>query len=68
MFSYPASIEEPCSTSDLDYIHADDKVIGRFSKAISFRTVSYEPGRYERAELLKFQQFLVKGEYLVHLN
>lgn len=61
-FSFFKVADKPCQTSDEDYINADEKVLARFSQALRFKTVSWEVGVYDEEELLKFQQFLLKGE------
>ncbi|XP_074609923.1 N-fatty-acyl-amino acid synthase/hydrolase PM20D1-like [Acropora palmata] len=50
----------PCLPSDLDYITADETMKRRFQKAITFQTISYQPGNYNRTELSKFLQYLLK--------
>ena len=62
MFSHKPVASDPCMPSDLDFIHADDTVITRFQKAISFETISYSAGNYNRQDLLKLQQFIFKGK------
>ena len=52
----------PCLPSDLDYITANETMKRRFQKAITFQTISYQPGNYNRTELSKFLRFLLKGE------
>lgn len=62
-FSFPKTVHKPCQASDEDFILADDKILRRFSEAIRFRTVSRDVGDYDREELLKLQNFLLKGKY-----
>lgn len=62
MFSNQPTAAVPCKPSDLDFIHADDVVQKRFQTAISFETVSYDIGNYNREELYKFLQFILKGK------
>ena len=62
IFSHHPTAAVPCLPSDLDYIHADDTVKKRFQKAITFQTVSYDVGNYNRAELYKFLQFILEGK------
>jgi len=59
MFSHHPTASVPCQPSDLDYIHADETVKKRFQKAITFETVSYDVGNYNREELYKFLQFIL---------
>ncbi|XP_031566346.1 N-fatty-acyl-amino acid synthase/hydrolase PM20D1.2-like isoform X2 [Actinia tenebrosa] len=59
-FSFPKTVHKPCQASDDDFIHADDNVLGRFSQAIRFRTIARGDGDYDRQELLKLQNFLLK--------
>lgn len=62
MYSNQPKAAVPCKPSDLDFIHADDPVQKRFQKAITFETVSYDVGNYNRGELYKFLQFVLKGK------
>lgn len=62
MFSNQPTAAVPCKPSDLDFIPADDAVKKRFQTAITFETVSYDIGIYNREELYKFLQFILKGE------
>ena len=64
MLSYQQTAAAPCKPSDLDYIHADDAVRKRFQTAITFETVSYDIGNYNREELYKFLQFILKGKQM----
>ena len=66
MFSHDTAVKDPCTPTDVDYISANEEVIRRFSKGISFRTVSYDAGNYERDELFKFQKFILEGECKEH--
>ena len=61
-FSHHPTASVPCLPSDLDYINADETVIKRFQKAITFETVSYDVGIYNRGELHKFLQFILEGK------
>lgn len=62
MFSYRPVAAVPCLPTDLDYIHADEAARKRFQKAITFKTVSYDVGNYNRQELRKFLQFVLEGK------
>lgn len=66
MHSYQPKAAVPCKPSDLDYIHTDDAVQKRFQTAITFETVSYDVGNYNRKELHKFLQFILKGEQIAN--
>jgi len=57
-----------CMPSDLDFIPADAAVKKRFQTAITFETVSYDIGVYNREELYKFLQFILAGEQLTSVN
>jgi len=57
-----------CKPSDLDFIPADAAVKKRFQTAITFETVSYDIGVYNREELYKFLQFILAGEQLTSVN
>ena len=61
MFSHHPAASVPCLPSDLDYIHADEAAKKRFQKALTFQTVSYEAGNYNREELHKFLRFILEG-------
>ncbi|CAH3164693.1 unnamed protein product [Porites lobata] len=60
MFSYRPVAAVPCLPTDLDYIHADEAARKRFQKAITFKTVSYDVGNYNRQELRKFLEFILE--------
>lgn len=60
MFSNHPTASVPCLPSDLDYITADKAIQSRFQKAITFQTVSYEPGNYNRNELYRFLQYVLQ--------
>ncbi|KAL9960374.1 hypothetical protein ACROYT_G033824 [Oculina patagonica] len=60
MYSNQPTAAVPCKPSDLDYIRADDAVQKRFQKAITFETVSFDVGNYNRGELYRFLQFILK--------
>ena len=62
MFSYRPVAAVPCLPTDLDYIHADEAARKRFQKAITFKTVSYDVGNYNRQELRKFLEFILEGK------
>ena len=62
MFSYHPVAAVPCLPTDLDYIHADEAARKRFQKAITFKTVSYDVGNYNRQELRKFLEFILEGK------
>lgn len=68
MFSNQTTAAVPCKPSDLDFIPADDAVKKRFQTAITFETVSYDIGVYNREELYKFLQFILKGEQRTSQN
>ena len=63
-FSHHPTAAVPCLPSDLDYINADETIIKRFQKAITFETVSYDVGNYNREELYRFLQFILEGKYI----
>ncbi|XP_019614153.1 PREDICTED: N-fatty-acyl-amino acid synthase/hydrolase PM20D1-like [Branchiostoma belcheri] len=48
----------PCNATDQDFIPATRARLDRLSQAVTFRTVSYEPGRGTPEELRKFLAFL----------
>ena len=62
VFSKHPDASNPCQPGDLDYITADETIKRRFQKAITFQTISYEPGIYNRTELSKFLQYLLEGK------
>ena len=68
MFSNQPTAAVPCKPSDLDFIPADDAVKKRFQTAITFKTVSYDVGIYNREELYKFLQFILAGEQVMSLT
>ena len=54
---------EECTPMDTDFIKADKQLIGRFCKAITFKTISRNPGDYNRAELLQLQDYIKNGKF-----
>lgn len=62
MYSHQPTAAYPCKPSDLDYINVDEDVKRRFQTALSFQTVSWNVGNYNREELHNFLQFILKGE------
>ncbi|XP_022797505.1 N-fatty-acyl-amino acid synthase/hydrolase PM20D1.2-like [Stylophora pistillata] len=60
MYSHQPTAAYPCRPSDLDYINADEDVKRRFQTALSFQTVSWNVGNYNREELYNFLQFILK--------
>lgn len=62
MYSHQPTAAYPCKPSDLDYINVEEDVKRRFQTALSFQTVSWNVGNYNREELHNFLQFILKGE------
>ena len=54
---------EECTPMDTDFIKADKDLVGRFRKAITFQTISRNPGDYNRKELLEIQDYIKSSEF-----
>ncbi|XP_066278539.1 N-fatty-acyl-amino acid synthase/hydrolase PM20D1-like [Branchiostoma lanceolatum] len=56
----------PCNVTDQDFIPATKDRLDRLGRAVTFRTISYEPGRGTPEELLKFIAFIRDSFPVVH--
>ncbi|XP_078617301.1 N-fatty-acyl-amino acid synthase/hydrolase PM20D1-like [Branchiostoma floridae x Branchiostoma japonicum] len=56
----------PCDVTDQDFIPASTDRLDRLGRAITFRTVSYEPGRGTPQELLKLAAFIQDSFPVIH--
>ncbi|CAH1258764.1 PM20D1 [Branchiostoma lanceolatum] len=56
----------PCNVTDQDFIPATKDRLDRLGRAVTFRTISYEPGRGTPEELLKFIDFIRDSFPVVH--
>ncbi|XP_066297246.1 N-fatty-acyl-amino acid synthase/hydrolase PM20D1-like [Branchiostoma lanceolatum] len=56
----------PCNATDQDFIPATAERLDRLGRAITFRTVSYAPGRGTPQELLKLADFIRDSFPLLH--
>ncbi|XP_078616553.1 N-fatty-acyl-amino acid synthase/hydrolase PM20D1-like [Branchiostoma floridae x Branchiostoma japonicum] len=56
----------PCDVTDQDFIPASTDRLDRLGRAITFRTVSYEPGRGTPQELLKLAAFIQDSFPVLH--
>ena len=70
----PRKISAPeCKPYDTDFIKADRDVVQRFQQALQFQTISYSPHVYNRDELVKLREFIIKCKatwflLLLHVN
>ncbi|CAH1239779.1 PM20D1 [Branchiostoma lanceolatum] len=56
----------PCNATDQDFIPATRDRLDRLAGAVTFRTISYEPGRGTPEELLKFIAFIGDSFPVLH--
>ncbi|XP_032230061.2 N-fatty-acyl-amino acid synthase/hydrolase PM20D1 [Nematostella vectensis] len=67
VFTLNRKVEDPCLSTDEDFITADSSALERFSQALRYRTVAWGPGDYNRTELLKFKEFILREfSYVFH--
>lgn len=56
----------PCNSADDDFIRLDDSVIHRFQSGLRLETVSTSVGNYNRQELDRLVQFIIRSYPALH--